>query len=328
MKGRLIAIGTIIILITIPILIGLPLLSQSNNRLSLGTTTSVYDTGLLSYILPDFEKRFDCTVDVIAAGSGQAINFGKSGDVDVLLVHSPEAELDFIEKGYGEYRRPVCYNRFVIVGPSSDPAGIHEAENATDAFRRIYENGTLGRIYFISRGDGSGTHVKELEIWSLIGLDSSAFSDRWYLKTGQGMGAVLDITQEKLGYTLSDEATFYTRRETGMIPNLMILYSGDAILFNQYSIILVNHTKWPHVRHELAVQFADWITSPEIQQMIGNFTDNYGHKLFVPNANVVNDIHSLSLIKDYYYLKMQASEQCAASWKSHLGHDQIILWGN
>ncbi|MDD1767442.1 MAG: substrate-binding domain-containing protein, partial [Methanomassiliicoccales archaeon] len=211
---------------------------------------------------------------------------GKRGDADVLLVHSPASEKKFVADGYGTARTLVCYNQFIVVGPTADPAGVLQAANATDAFQRIYQNGTEGDAVFVSRGDLSGTHTKEKSIWVAAGLNVSTFSDSWYLSTGQGMGAVLDIAEQQTdkGYTLSDEATYYTRKETGIIPNLGIVFSGDPLLFNQYSVIPVNPELWPEINATLAADFVEWITSSEIQSMIGNYTDAYGHKLFVPNA--------------------------------------------
>ncbi len=260
-------------------------------RLVLATTTSTQDSGLLDFILPDFERKHNCIVDVIAVGSGQAMELGKNGDADVLMVHSPASEKQFVQDGYGTSRTLVCYNQFVIVGAPSDPAGLSETHNATDAFTRICENGTLGNVVFVSRGDGSGTHTKEKALWAKAGLDVSTFSSDWYISAGQGMGAVLDITEQQMdadqqsnGYTIADEATYYTRKETGIIPNLDIVFSGDPLLFNQYSVIPVDPERWPHVNHTLASDFVEWITSEDIQEMIGNYTDAYGHKLFVPNA--------------------------------------------
>ncbi|MDH7508328.1 MAG: substrate-binding domain-containing protein [Methanomassiliicoccales archaeon] len=284
MKGNRLTIVIVVIIIGVLILAAAPLALHQKHTLRIATTTSAYDSGLLDHILPDFEKRYDCKVDVIAVGSGQAMELGKNGDVDVLFVHSPDAENQFVKDGYGEFRRLVCYNQFVIVGPAEDPVNVSQASSATEAFLRIYQNGTAGDAIFVSRGDGSGTHIKEKKIWSLLGLNTSTFSNTWYLSTGQGMGAVLDIAQQEQGYAISDEATFYKRKETGIIQDLEILFKGDPILYNQYSVIPVNHTRWPNINYKLAIDFVNWITSPEIQEMIGNFTDAYGHKLFVPNA--------------------------------------------
>ena len=286
MKDKSPLVGVIVLAIVMILLIGSLAIPTSKQRLVLATTTSTQDSGLLDEILPDFESKYDCIVDVIAVGSGQAMEIGQNGDADVLLVHSPASEKQFVKDGYGTSRTLVAYNQFVIVGPTSDPAGITQAVNATDAFIRIYQNGTEGDAVFVSRGDLSGTHTKEKSVWVKAGLNISTFSDTWYFSTGQGMGAVLDITEQQTdkGYTLSDEATFYTRRETGIIPHLEILYQGDTLLFNQYSVIPVNPDRWPNVNATLATDFVNWLTSPDTQSMIGNFTDAFGHRLFVPNA--------------------------------------------
>lgn len=252
--------------------------------LRLATTTSTYDSGLLGYILPDFESKFNAQVDVIAVGSGQALELGKRGDVDVLLVHSPSAEIQFVKDGYGESRTLVMYNNFVIVGPKADPASTSLAQNTTDAFKRIHDNGTAGTVEFLSRADASGTYTKELAIWKAAGLNTSQFSDSWYLKTGQGMGTLLDMCEQKDdGYTLSDDATYYQRMSENLIPDLNITFQGDTALFNQYSVIPINATKWPHVNHTLAVGFKDWITSQHGQDLVASYV-KYGHQLFFPNT--------------------------------------------
>jgi len=284
MKGKKLTTIIIVLISVILVFAAVPLALQQEQTLRLATTTSAYDSGLLDYILPDFEKRYNCKVDVIAVGSGQAMELGKNGDVDILFVHSPDIEKQFVKVGYGEFRRLVCYNQFVIVGPAEDQVNVSHARDAKEAFLKIFQNGTSGKAIFVSRGDNSGTYAKEREIWSLLGMNTSSFNNTWYLSTGQGMGAVLDIAHEKRGYTLSDEATFYTRKGTGIIPDLEILFKGDPILYNQYSVIPINHTRWSHINYELAINFVNWITSPETQQLIGNFTDAYGHKLFVPNV--------------------------------------------
>lgn len=254
--------------------------------LRLATTTSTYDSGLLDYILPEFENLFECEVDVIAVGSGQAMEMGKRGDVDILLVHSPSAELAFMDGGYGESRTSVMYNNYVLVGPASDPAGIDASANATDAFQRIHNNGTAGLVQFVSRGDNSGTHNKELSIWKSLDLNVSYFDDNWYLSAGQGMGAVLDMCEELDAYTLSDDATYYQRASENLVPNLAITYNlekTDATLRNQYSVIPVNSTMWPHVDHTLASAFKDWIVSEGGQDLIASY-ERFGQQLFYPNA--------------------------------------------
>jgi len=260
-------------------------LTQDHEKktLRLATTTSTYDSGLLSYILPDFEEKYNCKVDVIAVGSGQALEMGKNGDVDVLLVHSPASEIKFVIDGYGEGRTLVMYNNFVIAGPSGDGAGTNSSRNATQAFTKIHDNGTTGNTKFISRGDNSGTNTKELSLWTSAGFNASQFSNSWYLSAGQGMGAVLDMCEQMNAYTLSDDATYYQRVSVNLIPHLNITYQGDPGLFNQYSVIPINATKWTHVNHTLAIDFKDWITSTGGQDLIASYV-KYGHQLFFPNA--------------------------------------------
>ena len=285
MKDKSPYIGVIVLTIVMMLLIGTIAMQPGKQRLLLATTTSTQDSGLLDHILPNFESKFNCIVDVIAVGSGQAIQLGKNGDADVLLVHSPASEKQFVKDGYSTSRTLVCYNQFIIIGPSADPAGITQAANATDAFMRIYQNGTDRKAVFVSRGDASGTDTKEKTIWIKAKLNVVTFSNTWYLSTGQGMGAVLDITEQQIdkGYTLSDQATYYTRKATGIIPHLEILNQGDPFLYNQYSVIPVNPAKWPNVNATLAMDFVNWITSPDIQSMIADYTVG-GQKLFIPNA--------------------------------------------
>ncbi len=254
--------------------------------LKLATTTSTYDSGLLDYILPVFEEENDCTIDVIAVGSGAAMELGKNGDVDVLLVHSPAAEIAFVADGYGESRDLVMYNNFVIVGPSEDPIGTASASNTSNAFKMIYDNGTAGDAVFISRADNSGTHTKELSIWATLGFNKTevaAFPESWYIQSGAAMGAVLDMAEEMNAYTLSDDATYYQRVSEDLVPHLNITYSGDSALFNQYSVIPVNSTLWTHVNHTLALAFAGWLVSQDGQDLIASY-EKYGMQLFFPNA--------------------------------------------
>jgi len=254
--------------------------------LMLATTTSTQDSGLLDYILPDFEEMHNADVQVIAVGSGQAMELGKNGDVDVLLVHSPASEKQFVADGYGESRTLVMYNQFVIVGPEADPAGTRQAHNATDAFARMKYNGTAGNAIFVSRSDNSGTHSKELTFWSYLGFNKTQvqeFSDSWYKQAGQGMGAVLDMCEEMDAYTLSDDATFYSRVADNLVPHLNITSGGGSDLSNQYSVIPVNATLWSHINHTFALDFVSWITSNETQDLIASYV-KYGQQLFFPNT--------------------------------------------
>jgi tungstate transport system substrate-binding protein len=244
-------------------------------RLILATTTSTEDSGLLDYLLPEFENKYRCKVDVVAVGSGQAIKLGQDGNCDVLLVHSPDAEREFVAEGYGIKRLDVMYNDFVIVGPASDPAGIRGIADAAEAFRRIAAAGAR----FVSRGDESGTHVKEKAVWQKLGV---APQGAWYISAGQGMGAVLNMASEQQAYTLADRGTYLAMR--GNLA-LEILVEGDPILRNPYGVIAVNPQKHPKVKADLALKFQEWLTSVETQQRIAVFgKDRYGQPLFTPDS--------------------------------------------
>lgn len=258
--------------------------------LRLATTTSTVDTGLLTAILPDFQARCACRVDVVAVGTGQALELGRRGDADVLLVHAPEQEAAFMKEGHGARRDDVMYNDFVIVGPAADPAGVAKASSARDAFRSV----AGGAAAFASRGDRSGTHTKELSIWKSAGLSpSTAASARpaWYLSVGQGMGETLAFANERQAYALSDRATWTSMQ--ARLPNLRCHVGGasgeenpDRDLRNQYSVIVVEQARHTGVDATLASQFADWLLSKPTQARIGAFgRDEGGHPLFHPNSD-------------------------------------------
>jgi tungstate transport system substrate-binding protein len=244
--------------------------------LILATTTSTEDSGLLDYLLPDFESEFGVEVDVIAVGTGQAITLGEDGNADVLLVHARAREDEFMAAGHGVRREDVMYNDFVILGPESDPAGIMGMESAAEAFQAIAES----QATFISRGDESGTHTKELGIWQKAGIEPSG---DWYISAGQGMGEVLTMSNEQQGYTLSDRATYLARSLEGL--ELVVLVEGDPDLFNPYGVIAVNPEKGPHIKVDLANQFIDWIISLPVQEKIAQFgLDEFGQSLFIPDS--------------------------------------------
>jgi len=255
-------------------------------RLTLATTTSVNDSGLLGFILPDFEARNHAKTAVVAVGSGQALEIGRRGDADVLIVHSPAAEQAFLANGSGTVRWQIMYNYFAIVGPALDPAGVRNATNATDAFARIAANHSV----FVSRGDASGTNAKELQIWSALSLNTSTFPASWYKSIGQGMAQALHAAFELGGYTLTDEGTYWSQTDIG--PNasggsgLHLLLGGLAHptvdLKNTYSVIQLNATRVPTINATLALAFALWVTSPETAALIGNYSVN-GHQLFFPD---------------------------------------------
>ena len=249
--------------------------AKTAGRLILATTTSTRDAGLLDYILPDFEAKYNASVEVIAVGTGQALELGKKGDADVELVHARAQEDAFVAAGDGVNRQDVMYNDFIIIGPANDPAGI-KGLKSTEAFAKIAQTGSR----FISRGDQSGTNTKELAIWKAAGVEPKG---DWYISAGQGMGAVLTMANEQLAYTLSDRATYLARTKKGI--DLVILSEGDPDLLNRYGVIAVNPAKHPGVNSDLANKFIDWITSVETQKLIGTFgVKDFGKPLFFPES--------------------------------------------
>jgi tungstate transport system substrate-binding protein len=244
--------------------------------LILATTTSTQDSGLLDVLVPVFEKKTGYFVKTIAVGSGQAMAMGKKGEADVLLVHSPAAEKEFMEGGFGVNRRLVMHNDFVIIGPANDPAGIKGLKPAAEAFQRI----AAAQALFISRGDNSGTHAKEKQIWKVAGVKYEG--EKWYQQTGLGMGQTLNVAAEKDGYALTDRGTYLAFAKT---LKLNILVQGDAVLLNIYHVMEVNPQKWPKVNFAGAKAFADFMVSKETQEIIKNFgVDKYGSPLFFPDA--------------------------------------------
>jgi tungstate transport system substrate-binding protein len=249
----------------------------------LATTTSTADSGLLDFILPSFEKANNVKVKVVAVGTGQALKLGQDGNADVVLVHARAQEDQFVADGYGVDRRDVMYNDFIIVGPTQDPAGIKGMTSAADAFKAISSK----QAVFASRGDNSGTHTKEKDIWKKAGIDPKG---DWYKSLGQGMGDTLIFSNEKGAYTLADRGTYLSMKSK--LPNLTVLVGGSSIkdnsdqtLLNPYGVIAVNPAKYPKVKYDLATKFINWITSPETQKLIGSYgVDKFGQSLFYPNA--------------------------------------------
>ncbi len=241
--------------------------------LRLATTTSTENSGLLAYLLPEFERAHDVEVHVIAVGSGKAIKLGQNGDIDAILSHAPPLEERFIAEGWGVDRRPVMYNDFVIVGPASDRAGIRSVRTARQAFAAISSSG----VDFISRGDLSGTHIKEQALWKSAGVEPSG---PWYVSAGLGMGRVLLMASERRGYTLTDRGTFLSYR--GKIE-LEILFQGDPPLHNPYTIMAVNPARHEHVNYRMARALIDWISAPEAQELIRSYRVD-GQPLFFCNA--------------------------------------------
>ncbi len=243
--------------------------------LILATTTSTQDSGLLDVLVPAFEKASGYKVKTVAVGSGAALKLGSEGNADVLLVHSPAAEVEFMDAGSGVDRALVMHNSFLIVGPDSDPAGIKGMTSAADAFQKIADTKSV----FVSRGDGSGTETKELGYWKKLGITPDP---AWYVQSGQGMGATLQVASEKSGYTLTDIATWAATKDSLALVSVV---EGDPSLLNIYHVIGVNPATWPKVNAAGAKAFEAFLLSADGQAMIGAFgQDTYGMQLFVPDA--------------------------------------------
>src|SRR5262247_3423974 len=241
------------------------------------STTSTQDSGLFGHILPLFKAKTGIDVKVVAQGTGQALDTGRRGDADVLFVHAKAQEEKFVADGFGVKRYPVMYNDFVLIGPKSDPAGIKGMTDVAEALKAIKSKSAP----FISRGDRSGTHIAELDLWKAAGIDIGEEKGPWYKEIGQGMGAALNTASAVNAYVLADRGTWLSFKNRG---DLDILVAGDKRLFNQYGVILVNPEKHPHVKRELGQAFIDWLISPEGQKNIADYKVG-GEQLFFPNAN-------------------------------------------
>lgn len=253
--------------------------------LRLATTTSTADSGLLDAILPAFEAENNCKVDVVAVGTGQALEIGAKGDADVVLVHSRKGEDKFVADGFARERLDVMVNDYIVLGPKADPAKVMGAELGKDAFKAIMDSESL----FVSRGDKSGTHTKELSIWSSLGMTPTQ-EMHWYNSIGQGMGDTLLFANEQQGYTLADRGTYLSMRDK--LPDLTIVVGGenlaenkDKVLLNPYGVLAVNPDKYPAVNFELATKFVNWLVSPATQETIGDYgVDKFGQPLFYPDS--------------------------------------------
>jgi tungstate transport system substrate-binding protein len=244
--------------------------------ITVASTTSTEQSGLFKHLLPQFEKKTGIQVRVVALGTGQALDMGRRGDADVVFVHAKPLEEKFLAEGFGVKRQDVMYNDFVVIGPKTDPAKVRGGKDALEAFRKI----RAAQAPFVSRGDRSGTHFAELEIWKAAGIDIAKDKGSWYRDTGQGMGPALNTASGMNAYILSDRGTWLSFKNRG---ELVILVEGDKRLFNQYGIMLVNPQKHPTVKKELGQAFIDWIVSPEGQNAIASYKIN-GEQLFFPNA--------------------------------------------
>lgn len=263
-------------ILLIVLLLSLTACTTSTQPLLLVSTTSTQDSGLLDVLLPAFEESTGYTVQLVATGSGQALEMGRDGNADVILLHSPAAEEKFMQEGFGIDRRLVMHNDFVIVGPPHDPAALRTAPTLDSAFERIFSSA----VTFVSRGDNSGTHVKELQLWENASLDPTG--QPWYIETGQGQGLTLSVASEKEGYAITDRGTFLAYKPN---VNLEIVFEGDPQLLNIYHVLTVNPEKFQQVNAEGAKAFTDFITSSQGQQIIAEFgVEQYGEPLFFPDA--------------------------------------------
>ena len=253
-----------------------PCLAQQDKSIVVASTTSTQDSGLFDYLLPIVRKRTGITVKVIAQGTGQALDTARRGDADVVLVHARAAELKFLAEGESLKRYPVMYNDFVLIGPRNDPAAVAGQKDIAKALRQIRDK----QASFISRGDRSGTHLAELDLWNAAGVDIEHSSGRWYKSIGQGMGAALNVAGASNAYVLSDRGTWLHFKAKG---ELQIMVEGDARLVNQYGVMLVNPARHPSVKRDLGQRFIDYLISPEGQADIASYKID-GKQLFYPDA--------------------------------------------
>jgi tungstate transport system substrate-binding protein len=251
--------------------------APAETRIRMASTTSTQNSGLFDYLMPIFEKKTGIKIDVVAVGTGAAIEIGKRGDADVVFVHAKEQELKAVEEGFFVNRHDVMYNDFVVIGPTNDPAKIKGMKSSMDAFKKIAETGSL----FVSRGDKSGTHTKELALWKKVSIEPAG--QKWYLEVGQGMEKTQRIADEKRAYTLTDRGTWLATRDKDKLDMLIVL-EGDPTLFNQYGVMAVNPEKAKTVKFKEAMEFVNWIISKEGQDVIASFKDKNGNTLFTPNA--------------------------------------------
>ncbi|MEM8794398.1 MAG: substrate-binding domain-containing protein [Pseudomonadota bacterium] len=261
---------------------GLAMLASaaSADTIRMAVTTSFHNSGLSDVLLPEIEKDLGLEVQLLVVGTGQALKLGRQGDVDVVLVHSRKAEEKFIEEGFGIRRTEIMYNDFVFIGPKADPANLSEAGNAAEAMKQIADK----KASFVSRGDDSGTHKREVSLWKGAGLAPENFDSAWYREVGAGMGAALNIAVGMDAYILSDRASWLNFKNKA---GLDLVYAGDPNLFNQYALLMLNKERHPHVKYDLAERLESWLVSERAQALIGAYEIS-GETLFVPNAKPLN----------------------------------------
>jgi tungstate transport system substrate-binding protein len=267
---------------TVSLLIGVMLLSfavhASADEFILASTTSTENSGLFDYLLPVFEKKTGIKVKVVARGTGAALEMAKRGDADAVFVHAKDVELEAVRQGYFVDRHDVMYNDFILIGPSADPARVKGIASITEAFTRIAE----ASAGFVSRGDNSGTHIRELSIWAKLRIQPEGKD--WYLQVGQGMEKTQRIANEKRAYTLTDRGTWLATKQKNN-RGMVIVSEGDPLLFNQYGVMAVNPLVHAHARYRQAAVFIEWIVSSEGQKAIGSYRDSEGNQVFIPNAD-------------------------------------------
>jgi tungstate transport system substrate-binding protein len=263
------------LLLSVALLAALPALAQ-DKFIVVASTTSTEQSGLFGYLLPVFQKKTGIQVRVVALGTGQALDLARRGDADVVFVHARSAEEKFLAEGHGVRRFDVMYNDFVLIGPKSDPAKIAGGRDILEGLKKI----KAASAPFVSRGDNSGTHIAELDLWKLAGIDIAREKGSWYRDTGQGMGPALNTAAAMNAYILSDRGTWISFKNRG---ELAIAVEGDKRLFNQYGVMLVNPDKHPNVKKDLGQAFVDWVISPEGQKTIAEYKIG-GEQLFFPNA--------------------------------------------
>ncbi len=252
-------------------------IASAETRIRCASTTSTQNSGLFDYILPIFEKKTGIKVDVVAVGTGAALEIGKRGDCDVVFVHAKDDELRLVKEGYFINRHDVMYNDFIIVGPPNDPARIKGLRDAVQAFKRIAQTGS----FFTSRGDNSGTNKKEVAIWKKAGIEPKG--QRWYLATGSGMEKTLRVANEKVAYCLTDRGTWLATRDRDKF-DMVILVEGDPVLFNQYGVMIPNPKQHPWIKFKEAMEFLNWLISKDGQKTIASYKDKHGNTLFIPDA--------------------------------------------
>jgi tungstate transport system substrate-binding protein len=265
-----------VLLLTFLVIISVVGSASAQNEIICASTTSTENSGLFGHILPLFEKVSGIKVKVVARGTGAAVEMGKRGDADVAFVHAKEQELKAVEEGFFVNRHDVMYNDFVIIGPADDPAKIKGMNSAAEALNKIAATSS-----FVSRGDNSGTHTKELSLWKKVDVEPKG--QKWYLEVGQGMEKTQRIAHEKRAYTLTDRGTWLATKDKDKL-DMVIVLEGDPVLFNQYGVMAVNPEKHKHVKYKEAMELIKWLISKEGQQAIASFKDALGNQLFYPNA--------------------------------------------